>query len=99
MPQPRAAMQLALGASHHYLGCSCCMIPVVVNNDDGEPNKRLKTSGKSRFKLNRKALEDTSIVYRLHLECGQMINLYDLFTAFESIVEQEDPKPEKTVVQ
>ena len=31
-------------------------------------------------------LNDTAIAYRLHLECGRMINLYDWYTAFASII-------------
>ncbi|KAI8927198.1 origin recognition complex subunit 3 N-terminus-domain-containing protein [Entophlyctis helioformis] len=33
-------------------------------------------------------LEDTSIAYRLYLECGRMINLYDLHTAFSTVLQQ-----------
>ncbi|KAI8974945.1 origin recognition complex subunit 3 N-terminus-domain-containing protein [Pilobolus umbonatus] len=32
---------------------------------------------------------DTSILYKLYLECGRMINLYDWFVAFGSIVQKE----------
>jgi len=34
------------------------------------------------------SLPDTSIAYRLYLECGRMINLYDWFLAFEAILER-----------
>ncbi|KND05070.1 uncharacterized protein SPPG_00745 [Spizellomyces punctatus DAOM BR117] len=34
-------------------------------------------------------LQDSSIAYRLYLECGRMINLYDWFVAFGAIVEKE----------
>ncbi|ORX94178.1 hypothetical protein K493DRAFT_32078 [Basidiobolus meristosporus CBS 931.73] len=34
-------------------------------------------------------LEDSSIAYRLYLECGRMINLYDWFVSFEMVVEKE----------
>lgn len=34
--------------------------------------------------------EDTSIIYRLYLECGRMINLFDLFSAFSSISNNAD---------
>lgn len=33
---------------------------------------------------------DLSIVYKLHLECGKMINLYDWLQAFKSIVQERD---------
>ena len=37
---------------------------------------------------------DLSIVYKLHLECGKMINLYDWLQAFKSIVCQDDENDE-----
>jgi len=39
---------------------------------------------------NQDTLPDLSIVYKIHLECGKMINLYDWLQAFVSIV---DPCP------
>ncbi|KAI8620424.1 origin recognition complex subunit 3 N-terminus-domain-containing protein [Chytriomyces sp. MP71] len=42
---------------------------------------------------------DMSIVYRLHQECGHMINLFDLFTAFELVVGKEKPTPSRTSLQ
>lgn len=33
---------------------------------------------------------DLSIVYKLHLECGKMINLYDWLQAFKAVVSQDD---------
>ncbi|TPX41156.1 hypothetical protein SeMB42_g03233 [Synchytrium endobioticum] len=34
-------------------------------------------------------LEDTQIAYRLYLECGKLINLYDWYVAFRTILEQD----------
>ncbi|CAO3636475.1 unnamed protein product [Cunninghamella blakesleeana] len=36
---------------------------------------------------------DTCLLYKLYLECGRMINLYDWFVAFSCIIERE-PRPE-----
>ncbi|KAK4509567.1 uncharacterized protein ATC70_007920 [Mucor velutinosus] len=36
---------------------------------------------------------DTCILYKLYLECGRMINLYDWFVAFGCIVEREKRSP------
>lgn len=33
--------------------------------------------------------QDTSILYKLYLECGRMINLYDWFVAFGCVIERE----------
>ncbi|EPB91651.1 hypothetical protein HMPREF1544_01573 [Mucor circinelloides 1006PhL] len=38
---------------------------------------------------------DTCILYKLYLECGRMINLYDWFVAFGCIVEREKRSPNK----
>lgn len=35
-------------------------------------------------------MPDISIAYKLHLECGKMINLYDWLQAFLSIVDPND---------
>ena len=37
-------------------------------------------------------LTDTGIIYKLYLECGRLINLYDLFVAFQVMVEEEPTK-------
>ncbi|KAI8876028.1 hypothetical protein K501DRAFT_262859 [Backusella circina FSU 941] len=39
--------------------------------------------------------QDTCILYKLYLECGRMINLYDWFVAFGCILERDVPKNEK----
>lgn len=35
-------------------------------------------------------MPDVSIVYKLHLECGKLINLYDWLQSFVSIVNPQD---------
>ncbi|KAJ2841980.1 Origin recognition complex subunit 3, partial [Coemansia brasiliensis] len=80
--QPRAAVQTALGRSHYYINCNCCSeTPLVssgdVHNSDDEDHRVLPT------------MHDTSIAYRLHQECGRLINLYDWHSAFSSVIERE----------
>jgi origin recognition complex subunit 3 len=41
--------------------------------------------------------EDVSILYKLHLECGRLINLYDWFVAFKSIVDPKETQESKTL--
>ena len=43
------------------------------------------------------SLPDLSLVYRLHLECGKLINLYDWMQAFFSVATEgeEDIKEEQ----
>lgn len=40
-------------------------------------------------------LPDLSIIYKLHLECGRMINLYDWLQAFRSVVDINDEEQEQ----
>ncbi len=40
------------------------------------------------------AMPDTCILYKLHLECGKLINLHDFFVAFKAILEERDSIPE-----
>ena len=44
-------------------------------------------------------MPDLCIVYKLHLECGSLVNLYDWLQAFVTIVTTEEPamdsKPKK----
>ncbi|KAI8377134.1 origin recognition complex subunit 3 N-terminus-domain-containing protein [Choanephora cucurbitarum] len=43
---------------------------------------------------------DACILYKLYLECGRMINLYDWYVAFESFVEREErPVSKKTLLK
>ncbi|KAJ2453222.1 Origin recognition complex subunit 3 [Coemansia sp. RSA 2336] len=80
--QPRAAVQTALGRSHYYINCSCCSEAAQVPSGDAhasddEDSRVLPT------------MHDTSIAYRLHQECGRLINLYDWHCAFSSVIERE----------
>lgn len=40
-------------------------------------------------------LPDLSVMYKLHLECGRMINLYDWLQAFRSLVDNSDDDQEQ----
>lgn len=40
-------------------------------------------------------MPDVCIVYKLHLECGQLINLYDWMQAFMTVVQAEDEENEE----
>lgn len=47
------------------------------------------------------SMPDISIVYKLHLECGKMINLYDWLQAFLTILDaqQDDGDAKRLVVK
>ncbi|KAJ2082070.1 Origin recognition complex subunit 3 [Coemansia sp. RSA 988] len=80
--QPRAAVQTALGKSHYYLNCDCCdpADDSIVDGSDSSEDQRILPT-----------MHDSSISYRLHQECGRMINLFDWYSSFASVVEKESP--------
>ncbi|KAJ3043772.1 Origin recognition complex subunit 3 [Rhizophlyctis rosea] len=81
-PQPRAAIQTALGNSQHYLSCTCCSGKQDAGDDNIQPTA-----------------QDAAIAYKLYLECGRMINLYDWFIAFGAIIEKEAAHVDRSVIQ
>ena len=44
-------------------------------------------------------LPDTTILFKLYLESGKMINLQDWFEAFKCILEHSDEECEESVLQ
>ncbi|KAG0237232.1 Origin recognition complex subunit 3 [Actinomortierella wolfii] len=74
MPQPRASIQTALGHPEQYLNCLCCT--------------KSGADGQSQEGLVLHTHPDTCILYKLYVECGRMINMYDWFTAFSAILER-----------
>ena len=43
-------------------------------------------------------MPDTSILYKLHLECGRLVNLHDLFIAFRTVIEEVEDIEESAVL-
>ncbi|KAJ1850013.1 Origin recognition complex subunit 3 [Coemansia sp. RSA 2611] len=87
--QPRAAVQTALSKSHYYINCECCAA------GDAECTSALNQNGHDSDDEEQRispTMHDTSITYRLHQECGRLINLYDWHSAFSSVIERE-PRP------
>ncbi|KAJ2812179.1 Origin recognition complex subunit 3 [Coemansia furcata] len=84
--QPRAAVQAALGKTSYYIDCDCCKA-TTCDSDDSDA-----TSEDAADQRVMSSMHDTSIAYRLHQECGRMINLYDWHSAFSSVVEGESVK-------
>ncbi|KAG0025237.1 Origin recognition complex subunit 3 [Podila clonocystis] len=75
LPQPRASIQTALGQPEQYLNCNCCHPPQGAN-----------TTSLADMVL--PTQHDTCILYKLYVECGRMINMYDWFSAFGMILER-----------
>ncbi|KAI9203629.1 origin recognition complex subunit 3 N-terminus-domain-containing protein [Polychytrium aggregatum] len=75
-PFPRATIQTALNHSDYYLEFGVDVsAPETEASDRGKPTNVSMAS-------------DTSIAYKLYLECGRLINLYDWYLAFGAILEQ-----------
>lgn len=43
-------------------------------------------------------LPDVSVVYKLHLECGRLINLYDWLQAYISVADPEEDTSSKNAI-
>ncbi|KAJ1735598.1 Origin recognition complex subunit 3 [Coemansia biformis] len=88
--QPRAAVQTALGKSHYYIDCDCCAAAgnsaAASDADDAGYGVRGADEEDQRIMP---SMGDTSIAYRLHQECGRLINVYDWYSSFASVVESE----------
>ncbi|KAF9351066.1 Origin recognition complex subunit 3 [Mortierella sp. AD094] len=77
LPQPRASIQTALGQPELYLNCDCCHPPSDANG-----------ASTSRAEMVLPTQHDVCILYKLYVECGRLINMYDWFTAFGMILER-----------
>ncbi|KAF9570993.1 Origin recognition complex subunit 3 [Mortierella alpina] len=77
LPQPRASIQTALGQPELYLNCACC-----------HPPKGTERTRASLADMVLPTQHDTCILYKLYVECGRLINMYDWFTAFGMILER-----------
>ncbi|KAJ6445690.1 Carbamoyl-phosphate synthase arginine-specific large chain [Purpureocillium lavendulum] len=76
VPRPRAVFERSLGRPHDYLGCSCC-----APAGEGE-------GGGGGIQA---TLPATSILYQLYLETGSLINVADLWAAFDALVSRAGP--------
>ncbi|KAK5019715.1 Origin recognition complex subunit 3 [Cryomyces antarcticus] len=73
MPKPRFAIERALSAPHDYLDCECC-VPAGERLDE------------ATLSFTQPA---TAILYQLYLESGSLINVSDLWSAFNAILNDD----------
>ncbi|KAL7409298.1 hypothetical protein BDY24DRAFT_223335 [Mrakia frigida] len=79
-PSPLEAIQTALLSPHTYLGCACCCFsPNASFNNNNNPSH---------------LLPDTTILFLRYLESGKLINLYDWFESFASVLEAVENRNE-----
>lgn len=69
-PRPRHAVERALGAPHDYLDCDCCA------PDRAEGDEATLSSTQPA----------TAVLYQLYLESGSLINVSDLWQAFQAVM-------------
>ncbi|KAF8456315.1 origin recognition complex subunit 3 N-terminus-domain-containing protein [Terfezia claveryi] len=72
-PRSRYAIERALSRPQDYLGCACCSDSSEYGNNSSD-NPIMPT------------MPVASILYKLYLESGPLINTFDLWSAFYSIV-------------
>ena len=78
-PRARATVERALSRPVDYLGCECCEL-----NEDEE------AAAAGEVGTMKRSHPPTSIAYQLYLEGGALINGFDLWNAFRSVLMGED---------
>ncbi|RIB01724.1 origin recognition complex subunit 3 N-terminus-domain-containing protein [Gigaspora rosea] len=84
VPKIRSAIHAALGLSTEYINCNCCMV-----ESDDESNEKDDNDWDSREQI-LSTHNDTSILYKLHLQCGKLINVRDWLDSFENVISKEN---------
>lgn len=72
-PRPRHAIERALAAPHDYLACDCC------TPNEGEGDESTLAACQPA----------TAVLYLLYLESGSLINVSDLWQAFQAVMGDE----------
>ncbi|CAK7266299.1 Origin recognition complex subunit 3 [Sporothrix epigloea] len=80
IPRPNVVMERALARPHDYLACKCC----------AETSSKVHHHTAESIKPTMPA---TSILYQLYLEAGPLINVADLWEAFQATVSGSPNSP------
>jgi len=75
-PRARATVERALCRPMDYIGCECCQL----QEDEGDDETMKSTH------------PPTSVIFQLYLEGGALINTFDLWNAFYTIIGGDDDK-------
>jgi origin recognition complex subunit 3 len=78
-PRPRHAIERALGSPHDYLDCDCC----APENGEGGDEATLSSTQPA-----------AAMLYQLYLESGSLINISDLWQAFQAVTGGEKEEGE-----
>ena len=79
-PRPRHAIERALGSPHDYLDCDCC---APANGGGDEEEATLSSTQPA-----------AAMLYQLYLESGSLINVGDLWQAFQAVMGGEKEREE-----
>jgi origin recognition complex subunit 3 len=71
MPRPRHAIERALASPHDYLACECC-----APESEGEKNEATLSSSQP----------PAAVLYQLYLESGNLVNVSDMWQAFQAVI-------------
>ncbi|OQN97219.1 hypothetical protein B0A48_16761 [Cryoendolithus antarcticus] len=78
-PRPRHAVERALATPHDYLACECC----APSKGQGEEATLSATQ------------PATAVLYQLYLESGSLINVSDLWQAFQAVMSEKKRNEEQ----
>ncbi|KAK6433639.1 Origin recognition complex subunit 3 [Oleoguttula sp. CCFEE 5521] len=78
-PRPRHAIERALVTPHDYLGCECCA------PDKGQGDEATLSATQPA----------TAVLYQLYLESGSLINVSDLWQAFQAVMSEKKKDEEQ----
>ncbi|CAK7215277.1 Origin recognition complex subunit 3 [Sporothrix curviconia] len=79
IPRPGMVVERALARPHDYLACECCAGTGTASKKKGKGDYDVAESIKP-------TMPATSILYQLYLEAGPLINVADLWEAFQTAV-------------
>lgn len=90
IPRPGLVVERALAQPHDYLACECCA-------GTGAPKKKSSKKDDEDKGSIRPTLPATAILYQLYLDAGPLINVADLWEAFQNAVSDSGngPKDDK----
>ncbi|CAK7199608.1 Origin recognition complex subunit 3 [Sporothrix eucalyptigena] len=87
IPRPGMVVERALARPHDYLACECCAGTGTAKKSRGKDNGHAESI--------RPTMPATSILYQLYLEAGPLINVADLWEAFQTAVSDSGNGPKK----
>lgn len=79
IPRPNVVIERALARPHDYLACECCAETFTTDKKKSKADHHTAESIKP-------TMPATSILYQLYLEAGPLINVADLWEAFQAAV-------------